>query len=584
MQSSCWIVFDSFFVSKHSFPFFPGLLALSTVAGVRVPYMWRTSVPRFRIALCCALLISTRVTSQPSATARRDSVPLFSNLGTLHHQITATPAAQRYFDQGLRLMYAFNHEEAINSFREGLRIDPRCAMCHWGIAIALGPNINASMDSTLEKEAFDETGAADALTRGLSESESSYIAAARQRYSPSAGANRARLDSAYAAAMRGVANRYANDPDAAALFAESMLDLSPWDNWTPAGEAKPGTQEIVATLERGIAYAPNHPGLCHFYIHTVEASLTPERALPCAERLAALMPGAGHLVHMPAHIYLRVGRYADATTANEHAAHTDEMFLADRQPRGGYPFYYAHNLDFLRAATMMEGRSAEAIKAAQDLVAKIPVQMALTSPSLQYFTTAYLGALARFGKWNEILAQPAPAAGLLYGRALWHYARGLALAGNGRFAEAAGETDSVAAAIAALPADFAIGFHSGKSLLGIAHHTLLGEIALRRGRAADAVPHLEEAVKLQDALRYDEPTPWYYPVRQSLGAALLAAGRASDAERVFTEDLRRNPNNGWALYGLAASLKAQGRDDSDAQRKFAAAWARSDVKLSSSRF
>jgi tetratricopeptide (TPR) repeat protein len=233
---------------------------------------------------------------------------------------------------------------------------------------------------------------------------------------------------------------------------------------------------------------------------------------------------------------------------------------------------------------MMEGRSAEAIKASQDLAAKIPQQMALSSPSLQIFTTGYLGALARFGKWSEILALPAPAPGLLYGRPFWHYSRGLALAGTGRFAEATAESDSVAAAAAALPADFAVGFHSGKSLLGIAHHTLLGEIALRQGRPTEAVPHLEEAVRLQDALRYDEPTPWYYPVRQSLGAALLAAGRAGDAERVFTEDLRRNPNNGWALYGLSASLKAQGRDDSDARRRFAAAWARSDVQLSSSRF
>jgi hypothetical protein len=457
-------------------------------------------------------------------------------------------------------------------------------MCHWGIALALGPNINASMDSTLEKQAFDEAVAAEGLSSRLTEPERYYIAAVKRRYSPSAGANRASLDSTYANAMREVADRFPNDPDAAALFAESMLDLSPWDNWTPAGDPKPGTQEIVATLERGIAFAPNHPGLCHFYIHTVEASLTPERALPCAERLGALMPGAGHLVHMPAHIYLRVGRYAEATMANEHAAHTDEIFLADRQAQGAYPFYYAHNLDFLRAATMMEGRSAEAIKASQDLAAKIPEQMALSSPSLQIFTTGYLGALARFGKWNEILALPAPARGLLYGRPFWHYARGLALAGTGRFAEATAESDSVAAAAAALPADFALGFHNGKSLLGIAQHTLLGEIALRQGRATEAVPHLEEAVRLQDALRYDEPTPWYYPVRQSLGAALLAAGRAGDAERVFTEDLRRNPNNGWSLYGLSASLKAQGRDDSDAHRRFAAAWARSDVQLTSSRF
>lgn len=541
-------------------------------------------MPRLGIALFLALFISSPVASQQSLAASRDTVPLFSNLGTLHHQVTANPVAQRYFDQGLRLMYAFNHEEAINSFREGLRRDPRCAMCHWGIAMALGPNINAPMDSALENEASAEIAAAEELSPRLTASERDYIEAAKLRYSASAGANRAGLDSAYATAMRDVAKRYPRDPDAAALFAESMLDLSPWDNWTPMGEAKSGTQEIVATLERGLAFAPNHPGLCHFYIHTVEASFTPQRALPCAERLGALMPGAGHLVHMPAHIYLRVGRYADATMANEHAAHTDELFLADRQAKGGYPLYYAHNLDFLRAATMMEGRSAEAIKAAHDLVSRIPADMLLANPSLELFATAHLGTLARFGKWSEILAEPAPAQRLRYVRGAWHYARGLALAGTGRFAEAVAESDSVAAAETALPAGFALGFHSGKSLLAIAHHTLLGEIALRQGRAADAVPHLEKAVQLQDALRYDEPAPWYYPVRESLGAALLAAGRAGDAERVFAEDLRRNPDNGWSLYGLAASLKAQGRDDSDARRRFAAAWARSDVKLTSSRF
>jgi len=540
-------------------------------------------VPRLGIALC-AMLVATPLAAQPSSAASRDSVPLFENLGTLHHQVTATALAQRYFDQGLRLMYAFNHEEAINSFRAGLRSDPKCAMCHWGIAVALGPNINAPMDSALEKEASAAIAAADSLSPGLTASERSFIAAAKHRYSPSAGANRAGLDTAYANAMRDVARQYPSDPDAAALFAESMLDLSPWANWTPAGNPTPGTLEIVATLERGLAFAPNHAGLCHFYIHTVEASLTPQRALPCAERLAALMPGAGHLVHMPAHIYLRVGRYADATMANEHAAHTDEIFLADRQPKGGYPLYYAHNLDFLRAATMMEGRSAEAIKASHDLVGRIPADMLLSNPGLELFATAYLGALARFGKWSEILAEPPPTPGLRYVRGAWHYARGLALAGTGRFTEATTESDSVAAASAALPADFSVGFHSGKSLLDIAHHALVGEIALSNGRAADAVPHHEAAVKLQDELRYDEPEPWYYPVRQSLGAALLAAGRAGDAERVFKEDLRRHPNNGWSLYGLAASLKEQGQDDSDARRRFAAAWARSDVKLTSSRF
>jgi len=330
-----------------------------------------------RIATLLALLATLPLAAQqPAAPAAGDSVPLFDNLGSLHHAVTASPAAQRYFDQGLRLMYGFNHEEAINSFRQGVKLDANCAMCHWGIAMALGPNINAPMDPSLEKEAADEVAAAMALAPRLTEPERAYIAAVARRYSASAGENRAGLDSAYAGAMRDLARRYPGDPDAQALFAESMLDLSPWDNWTSDGTPKPGTEELVAALERALASHPDHPGACHFYIHAVEASLHPERALSCAERLPSLMPGAGHLVHMPAHLYIRVGRYADATMANEHAAHADQAYLADRQPKGMYPFYYAHNLDFLRAAAVFEGRSAEAIEAAKTLAGQVPVEVA----------------------------------------------------------------------------------------------------------------------------------------------------------------------------------------------------------------
>lgn len=538
-----------------------------------------------RIATLVAMLAALPLAAQqPAASAPADSVPLFDDLGTLHHAVTASPAAQRYFDQGLRLMYGFNHEEAINSFRQGLKLDPGCAMCHWGIALALGPNINAPMDPSLEKQAADEIAAAAAMQARLTEPERAYIAAAARRYSASAGENRAGLDSAYAGAMRDVARRYPDDADAQALFAESMLDLSPWDNWTPEGTPKPGTEELVAALEGALAKHPDHPGACHFYIHAVEASLHPERALACAERLPSLMPGAGHLVHMPAHLYIRVGRYADATMANEHAAHTDQAYLADRQPKGMYPFYLFHNLDFLRAASVMEGRSAEAIESARTLVSQVPVEVARQVGQAEMLLPTQALTLARFGRWSDVLALAAPPADLRYASGIWHYARGVALAGTGRFTEAGTELDSVMAISAAMPADKLLGFHRAKDLLEVAHHALAGEIALRQGHAADAVPHLDAAVRRQDALRYDEPPPWYYPVRQSLGAALLAAGRPADAERVYRDDLLRNPHNGWSLYGLAQALRAQHKDDADARRQFGAAWSRADVTLTSSRF
>lgn len=536
---------------------------------------------RALVPLAAALLSAAALHAQPSAP---DSVPLFDNLGTLHHPITASPEAQRYFDQGLRLMYGFNHEEAINSFRQGLRLDPRCAMCVWGIAIALGPNINAPRDPAVERQAADAAAAAVALQASVSEPERAFIAAAAKRYSAAAGANGAKLDSAYADAMREVASRYPADPDAQALFAEALLDLSPWDNWRPDGSPKPGTDEIVSTLETALSSNPNHPGVCHFYIHAVEASLRPDRALSCAERLPALMPGAGHLVHMPAHLYMRVGRYADATRANEHAAHADQVYLADRQPKGAYPFYLFHNLDFLRAAAVMEGRSAQALEAAQGLAAQVTPELARQVGQAEMALPMPTLVMVRFGHWADVMAVPAPAADLRYATGMWRYARGMALAGSGRYAQATGELDSLRAIAAGIPRDRMLGFHRAKDLLEVAHHALAGEIALREGHAAQAVPHLEVAVRLQDALRYDEPPPFYYPVRESLGAALLAAGRAADAERVYYDDLMRNPENGWSLYGLSEALRAQMKDDADAQRRLQAAWARADVQLASSRF
>jgi tetratricopeptide (TPR) repeat protein len=535
---------------------------------------------RLPLALCLGLLLPQIVVGQHGHPAPSDSagVPLFDNLGTLHHAISArTPRAQAYFDQGLRLTYGFNHEEAANSFREAARLDPGCAMCYWGIALALGPNINLPMEAPAEREAYAAVREALRRAPGASPRERAYIGALAKRYGEPAGADRRARDSAYAAAMREVARAHPEDPDAATLFAESLLDLRPWDQWTRSGDPQPGTLEVVEALERVLARDPGHPGACHYYIHTVEASRRPERALPCAERLPSLMPGAGHLVHMPAHIYMRLGMYDRATEANEHAAHADEVYLEGRRPAGMYPFYYGHNLHFLWAASAAEGRSEAALKAARGAAGQVPVELARQMPFLQFYLPTPLYALARFGRWEEILSEPAPLVDLRYARAMWHHARGLALVGTRRAAEAGAELDSVAAIRRSTPADQVMGMHPAPDLLGVAEHLLSGRILAARGDAQGAVRELRRALEIEDGFRYDEPPPWYSPTRQALGSVLLRAGRAAEAEAVFREDLLVNRNNGWSLYGLARALRAQEKDAGEVEARFRKSWARSDV-------
>lgn len=535
-----------------------------------------------RAALALWLAACGRQPPQPAS-----AVPLYDDLGALHRPITtAAPLAQRYFDQGLRLVYGFNHEEAINSFKEAARLDPDCAMCYWGIALALGPNINLPMDTAQVTPAWQAMQAALARAPKASEPDRAFVAALAARYAERAAPSRAALDSAYARAMGDLARRYPDDPDAGVLFADAVMNLAPWNYWTPELAPRPGTPEIVATLERVLRDHPDHPGACHFYIHAVEASSEPQRAVPCAERLGGLMPGAGHIVHMPAHVYMRVGRYADAARANEHAAHTDEAFF-ERRPanaKGFYSFYYAHNLHFLWAAAQMEGRSAEALRAAAELERAVPLETVRQVPFVEFVVPTRFFALVRFGRWDEILRQPAPPADLKYTRAVWHYARGRALAATGRLDEAAHERDSVATLREAVK-DQPLGFNTGGNLLDVAIHTLTGDIAARRGQIDRAAREFREAVRIQDGLVYDEPPPWYYPVRQSLGATLLKAGRAAQAEAVYREDLRRNPENGWALFGLARALEAQGKAEAGAvDVRFRRAWSRADVTLQASSF
>ena len=526
------------------------------------------------MALSLALLLA-------AASFTPDTVPLFENLGTHHRAIsTRSPLTQQYFNQGLRLVYGFNHGEAIRAFEQGARIDPGCAMCYWGIAYAYGPHVNAGMDSASGVAAYAAARKAQSLSRGASPIERAYINAVAKRYAKVPPADRARLDSAYATAMCDVSTRFPDDLDAATLCAEASMDLRPWNYWEqPSGRPYPGTERIVALLERVIQSKPDHPGACHYYIHAIEA-VQPEKAVPCAERLAALMPGAGHIVHMPAHIYIRVGRHNEAVESNIHAVHTDETYLEGQKPQGLYPAsYYPHNLHFLSFAATMAGRSAQAIEAARALQRKTNIDAARTDPQIQAFVPFMQLTLVNFGRWDDVLAETLPPADLSYAGTLAHYARGVALAATGKQTEAAAELDLVRkAASAASPAD--------KAIADIAMHALTGEIAQRSGKLEEAVEHFKAAIAVEDAGIYFEPPIWYYPVRHSLGAVLLSLGRAAEAEAVYLEDLKRFPENGWALFGLLQALRGQGKvaEAAPVDARFRAAWKDADITLTASRF
>jgi len=519
----------------------------------------------------------------------RDTVPLYTDLGDHHVPITTSiPLAQRYFDQGMRLLYGFNHGEAIRSFDHATRLDPNCAMCYWGVAYAYGPHVNAGMDSAAGVAAYAALRQALSRAQHASPRERAYIAALAHRYASNPPADRAALDSAYAAGMGEVVKRYPEDWDAATLYAEALMDKRPWNYWDKkTGEPYPGTREIVAQLERVLRSDPRHPGACHYYIHAVEA-VAPEKAVACAERLAALMPGAGHLVHMPAHIYIRVGRYADAITANRHAVHADEVFIEGQKPHGLYPLaYYPHNHHFLAFAATLTGESALAIDAAKRTAATTPVDVAKQVPFLEpYLYYPYL-TLVTFGRWDELLTMPLPPADLAYSRAMAQYARGVALAATHRFAEAQAALDTLTQiARTGTQAYGAAGWTTPSTTLGIATHALSGEIAARRGALQEGIAHFREAMKIEDDQLYTEPPDWYYPIRHSLAAVLLQAGGAVEAERLYREDLKRFPENGWSLFGLAQALRAQGKgaEAADVDARFARAWARADVTLTASRF
>jgi tetratricopeptide (TPR) repeat protein len=513
--------------------------------------------------------------------------PQFDGIGNLHHPVTAKSSstlAQQFFDQGLTFVYAFNHDEAAASFRQAAQYDPGMAMAYWGIALAVGPNINQGEDTDRGKAAYAAISKAKSLEATVSPAEREYIDALALRYAPDGSMTDAR-QVAYANAMRQVARQNPDDPDAGTLFAEAMMDLHPWQLWTRDGQPVAGTPELVAALEGVLAKHPDHLGANHYYIHAVEASSDPGRALPSAERLPKLAPACGHIVHMPCHIYYRVGDYNASANANLAAMKADKVYLRERNPGVMYRLMYvSHNIHFLWASYMMEGNSRGALKASRELDASMPPDMIHQVPEAENMSPTRYFTEARFGKWDAILKEPAPPADMIYTTGVWHYARGLAFTAKNRPADALKEKQQLDAIVAATPVDRLVGFNSINRLLATASATLAAEIDSANGHHDDAIAHLKEAVALQDAFNYDEPPAWYYPVRETLGMELLAAGKPVDAEQVFREDLKQYPENGWSLNGLAICLRARNApaEAASVDARFKKAWAHADVKLPAS--
>jgi tetratricopeptide (TPR) repeat protein len=516
--------------------------------------------------------------------------PRLQKVGTHAFPVTtSSEQAQRFMNQGLNLTYGFNHAEAGRAFAEAARLDPDLAMAHWGQALVLGPNINAPMPPEDEAKALAHIRQAQALKPRASQRERDYIDALAVRYTGKTE-DRAAADQAYAGAMRALHEKYPDDLDAATLYAESMMDLRPWNYWTRDGRPYDQTHDIIAALDGVLKRDADHPGALHYWIHLWEASNTPERAEAAADRLLPLAPGAGHLVHMPGHIYQRVGRYQDAVKANQLAIVADEDYISQCKAEGLYPLgYYPHNVHFLWFASSMAGESKVAIDAANKTANAIPAQALKDLPLLQTFTLTPDFALVRFGKWDEILSAPPPRADTLLTRGVRHYARGMAFIRKKDFAAATKEIDAVrkiAADPKLIETPSSMSLNQADAVLRVAVEVLDGELAAAQGDYDKAIAHLDRGVRYQDALIYTEPDDWHQPVRHNLGAVLLEAKRPVEAESIYWDDLRMHPKNGWALYGLAQALRAQNKNDQAklVEADFRKAWANADVTLTASRF
>ena len=563
------------------FRLFPTAFAALTAAVVVIPVQAQTQTPQ------AGGHVHYAEPPAQQATTTGAIAPRLQNLGTHAFPVsTRNRQAQLFMNQGLNLAYAFNHAEARRAFREAARLDSNLAMAYWGQALVLGPNINALMEPNEEPNAYELVQKALSLKSRASAREQAYIDALAQRYSGAASDRKPR-DQAYATAMRTVHQRFPQDLDAAMLYVESVMDLRPWGYWQRDGTPHEGTAEVVALTEQVMAKNPRHPAALHMYIHLMEAT-TPAKAEKAADTLLTLMPAAGHMVHMPGHIYQRVGRYADAMKSNELAIAADEDYIAQCQAQGLYPMgYYPHNIHFLWFAASADGQSRVAIESARKLAAKIDDETLKAVPMLAGFRIVPYYALTRFGRWEEMLQQPEPPAFNAVLRATWHYARGLSLVATGRVDQAATELDRLKAL---LPDESMKQPLFSPNLAGFvlapAPGVLQAEIDAARGNYDSAVAHLERAVRLEDSLVYTEPSEFHYPPRQALGAILLEAGRPAEAETVYWEDLRRNQDNGWALFGLMQALRAQKKEAEASliEARFTRAWSRSDVTLAASRF
>lgn len=544
---------------------------------------WRVA----SLAICLLAMSGVGGASTGNTASNAARAPRLTGLGTIHMEVTTSVAdAQAFFNQGLRLLYAFNHQEARRAFDEAARLDPALAMAQWGIAMALAPNLNAPMKPDHGRAAFAAIQRARRIASPATARERALIDALAKRFAVAPSTPRRPLDRAYADAMSKVSTTYPDDPNVQTLFADAVMNTMPWDYWTKDGTLKPEAATLSERLEQTIAAHPDHAGAHHYYIHLIEGSATPERAEASADRLGSLMPAAGHMVHMPAHIYLRVGRYADAAAANVKAVAADEDYLAQCQAQSLYPVsYYPHNLHFLWAAATLEGRSAVAIDAARDVAAKVPHHHAgALSWTADFPVTPWL-AYVRFGRWREMLTDPKPPATEPYATGIWHYGRGLAFVARDQTARGEVELDALTKLLEHNAFKTTLKDLPLLTNLQIASRILRGELAARGGRFDEAIRVVSEAVAIEDAIPYSEPPIWHQPVRQVLGALLLEAGRAKEAEAAYLQDLKRFRENGWSLFGLSRSLEAQGRTEEAraVRNRFEKAWARADVTLAASR-
>ncbi|MCP3914143.1 MAG: hypothetical protein GY711_01140 [bacterium] len=534
--------------------------------------------------LAVVLFAASACKSSPAEVPLALSYPGFDGY---HRAVTTSnPEAQRWVDQGVQLLYGYNHDEAIRTFGEAARVDPDCAMAWWGIAYANGLHINnPKMSEAQSKAAYDAAQEALRCIPFASPSETALIRAVAERYAWPVPEDRGPLDQAYADAMQAAYAAHADDPDVGALYAESLMNLQPWDLWTHAGEPKGRVLEIVDVLEHVMKISPKHPGANHFYIHTVEASRSPERAVPAADRLVDLVPGSGHLVHMPSHVYARVGRYADAADANERAIAADRAYFALAPEPDFYSLYYLHNVHFLAYAAMMECRPTTALEAARSIETDAPA--AFLRDFVQFadgLMPTLFHVQIRFGMWEEILAEPEPPAWRMLSRAMRHYARGVAFSALGRTDEAAGELAAFDEVAARVPEDWTIGNNAAHTVLPLARGMLIGELRFREGKHDEAFAALRRAAREEDGLVYGEPPGWMQPVRHALGALLMSAGRYDEAAATYRTDLDRNPENGWSLLGLELALRANGDNEgaSAALGRRRAAWKRAEVQPTSS--